>query len=156
MSNQLILDQTMLMATRDNVNARDASVRNQIGLNTLNANRQAFASIRMKPEINPPLPEPIALPRPKYKDVYAYKKGPKPKRVLAKTGGAVSQGNSASSWVPQLVSGIQTFANAAIASGGGYTGGNAMGAGSNIGANDIGAIYGNSPVNYISQPTFTA
>ena len=157
MSNQLILDQTMLMATRDNINARDVSVRNQIGLNTLNANRQAFASIRMKPEINPPLPEPIALPRPQYQEVYQYKAGPKPKRIDAKTGAGVSQGSSASSWVPQLVQGIQTFATAAInSSGGGYTGGNAMGAGSNIGANDIGATYGNSPINYISQPTFTA
>ncbi len=118
MSNQLILDQTMLMATRDNINARDVSVRNQIGLNTLNANRQAFASIRLKPEINPPLPEPIALPRPKYQEVYEYKAGPKPKRIDAKTGAGVSQGSSASSWVPQLVQGIQTFANAAIASGG--------------------------------------
>ena len=124
MSNQLILDQTMLMATRDNVNARDVSVRNQIGLNTLNANRQAFASIRMKPEINPPLPEPIALPRPQYQEVYKYKAGPKPKRIDAKTGAGVSQGSSASSWVPQLVQGIQTFATSAIASGAGYNANN--------------------------------
>ena len=120
MNNQLILDQTMLAATKDNINARDISVRNQIALNTLNANRQAFASIRMKPEINPPLPEPIALPRPEYQAVYKPKNPPKPKRVLAKTGGGVAQSSGASSWVPTVISGIQTFANIANIGGGGY------------------------------------
>ena len=132
MNNQLILDQTMLAATKDNINARDISVRNQIALNTLNANRQAFASIRMKPEINPPLPEPIALPRPEYQAVYKPKNPPKPKRVLAKTGGGVAQSSGASSWVPTVISGIQTFANIANIGGGGYNNNNTNTAGNTI------------------------
>ena len=118
MSSQLILDQIMLAATKDNINARDASVKNQIAMNTLNANRQALASIRMKPEINPPLPEPIALPRPEYQEIYKPKDPRKPKRILAKTGGAAPQTSGMSALLPTLVQGIQTFA-----AGGGFSSG---------------------------------
>ena len=135
MNSQLILDQTMLRATRDNVNARDSMVRDQIAFNQLNSVRQAYNSIRLKPEINPPLPLPIALPRPVYQAVYEYKPGPKPKRIDAKTGASVPQGSSASSWVPQFIQGIQTFANAAIAknNNGGYSGNSFTNAGVSAG-----------------------
>lgn len=140
MNNQLILDQTMLAATKDNIDARDISVRNQIALNTLNAGRQALASIRMKPEINPPLPQPIALPRPEYQAVYKPKNPPKPKKVITKTGGGVAQSSGASSWVPQLVSGIQTFANVAVASGGSGYAGNTNNNSGGISTNSINQI----------------
>jgi len=121
MNEQLILDAAMLVATRDNVNARNSMVKNQIKFDQLRADRQALASIRMKPEINPPLPEPISLPRPEYQDIYEYKAPPKPKRGAGQSVGA--SGSTSAGVVPTLMNGIQQLTNSGIFSGGsGYAG----------------------------------
>ena len=104
----------------------------------------------MKPEINPPLPEPISLPRPEYQDIYEYKAPPKPKRGAGQSVGA--SGSTSGGVIPTIMNGIQQLAFSGIFSGGsGYAGGNSMGAGSNVGMNDINAGYGNSPINYSSS-----
>jgi hypothetical protein len=121
MNEQLILDKAMLVATRDNVSARNSMVKNQIKFDQLQADRQALASIRMQPEINPPLPKPISLPRPEYQDIYEYKAPPKPKRGAGQSIG--STGSTSAGLIPTLMSGIQTLSNSGIFSGGsGYAG----------------------------------
>lgn len=123
MNEQLILDKAMLVATRDNVSARNSMVKNQIKLDQLQADRQALASIRMKPEINPPLPEPISLPRPEYQDIYEYKAPPKPQRGAGQSVGA--SGSTSGGVVPTIMNGIQQLAFSGIFSGGsGYAGNN--------------------------------
>jgi len=123
MNEQLILDKAMLVATRENVSARNIMVKNQIKFDQLQADRQALASIRMQPEINPPLPEPISLPRPEYQDIYEYKAPPKPQRGAGQSIGA--SGSTSGGVVPTLMNGIQLLANSGIFSGGsGYAGNN--------------------------------
>jgi hypothetical protein len=46
------------------------------------ADLDAEASIMLKPEIAPPLPTPLTMPRPEYMDIYKPKQGPEPMEAI--------------------------------------------------------------------------
>ena len=83
MKAQLKVDQLMLEATRDNLDARTASVLRKIAMDKEQADAIARAKIHLKPELSPAMPNPLALPRPKYPDVYKPKRPPKPKKMTS-------------------------------------------------------------------------
>ena len=78
LNNQLNLDKAQIAVTRDNLQVSDANVRRKINLQRQQADIEADATIRLKPEIAPPLPEPLTLPRPEWKDVYKPNRPPEP------------------------------------------------------------------------------
>lgn len=80
MRTQLSIDQLMLEATRDNLDAKTANIMRKIDMDKAQADAVARAKIHLKPEMSPAMPKPLALPRPKYQDVYVPKKPPKPKK----------------------------------------------------------------------------
>tara|TARA_B100001559_G_scaffold139517_3_gene117201 strand:- start:410 stop:1816 length:1407 start_codon:yes stop_codon:yes gene_type:complete len=119
MSNQLIIDQAKLAASVSNLNANDKLAREQIAFNLKDANRRARAAIPMRPEMTPPMPKPIALPKPEYQDIYKPKKPPKPKKgasaVLSTQPSMMGDVGTAAMGM------VQSFQKAGIFSGGGYS-----------------------------------
>ena len=85
MNQQLVMDQVGFEFSRDSARFSDMSARNKIRAQALQAAINAEASIALKPEIPPPMPKPIALPRPEYQDVYKPEKPPKPMKSVAIT-----------------------------------------------------------------------
>jgi hypothetical protein len=85
LNNQLSLDKAQIAVTRDNLAASDTNVRRRINLQREQADIEAEASIRLKPEISPPLPKPMTLPRPEWQDVYKPHRGPEPIKGTAYT-----------------------------------------------------------------------
>jgi len=83
MRTQLSIDQLMLEATRDNLEAKTANILRKIDMDKAQADAVARARIHLKPEMSPAMPKPLALPRPKYQDVYKPKEPPKPKKHTA-------------------------------------------------------------------------
>lgn len=82
---QLYLDKAMIGATRENVIYNDKAVRTRFIQEQLQADMNAMASIMTKPTALPPIPKPLAMPRPEYQDILKPKKPPKPKEVQAMT-----------------------------------------------------------------------
>jgi len=78
MNQQLAMDQVGFEFSRDSARMSLMADRNKIRAQALQAAINAEASIALKPELSPPLPKPMALPRPEYQDVYKPKKPPKP------------------------------------------------------------------------------
>lgn len=78
LNSQLDLDKAQIAVTRDNLAVSDANVRRKISTQRAEADRQADYSVRLKPEIAPPLPKPITSPRPEWQDVYEYHEPPEP------------------------------------------------------------------------------
>jgi len=119
MSNQLILDQAKLAASVANLNENDKLAREQIAFNLKDANRRAKAAIPMRPEMTPPMPKPIHLPKPEYQDIYKPKKPPKPRKgasaVLSAQPSMMGDVMTAATGV------VQSFQKAGIFSGGGYS-----------------------------------
>ena len=113
MNQQLVIDQVGFEFSRDSARLSDMAARNKIKAQALQAAINAEASIALKPEIQPPMPKPIALPRPEYQDVYKPKKPPKPMKSVAITqnpflaglSGAISGAQSGLS----IASGIKNF-----------------------------------------------
>lgn len=85
MNQQLVIDQVGFEFSRDSARLSDMAARSKIRAQALQAAINAEASIALKPEIQPPMPKPIALPRPEYQDVYEPKKPPKPMKQVAMT-----------------------------------------------------------------------
>jgi len=85
MNQQLIIDQVGFEFSRESAKLSDTAARNKIRAQALQAAINAEASIALRPEIAPPMPIPIALPRPEYQDVYKPKKPPKPMEQVAMT-----------------------------------------------------------------------
>ena len=83
MNQQLVMDQVGFEFSRDSARMSDMAARNKIRAQSLQAAINAEASIALKPEIAPPMPKPIALPRPEYQDVYKPAKPPKPMKNVA-------------------------------------------------------------------------
>ena len=119
MSNQLIIDQAKLAASVSNLNANDKLAREQIAFNLKDANRRARAAIPMRPEMTPPMPKPVALPKPEYQDIYKPKKPPKPKKGAS---AVLSTQPSMMGEIATAATGmVQSFQKAGIFSGGGYS-----------------------------------
>ena len=115
MNQQLVMDQVGFEFSRDSARMSDMAARNKIRAQSLQAAINAEASIALKPEIAPPMPKPIALPRPEYQDVYKPKKPPKPMKQVAMTSNPFLSGLSGA------ISGAQS--GLSIGSGLGFGGG---------------------------------
>lgn len=118
MSNQLIIDQAKLAASVANLNANDKLTREQIAFNLKDANRRAKAAIPLRPEMTPPMPKPVALPKPEYQDIYKPKKPPKPKKGASAV--LSTQPSMMGDAVTATMGMVQSFQKAGIFSGGGY------------------------------------
>lgn len=148
MSKQLILDNVKLKASMMNLEHRDQMAREEIAFKLADANRRAEASIRLKPELSPAMPRPVALPKPEYQDIYKPKDPPKPKR------GAMNISSPTQSWAqsvaPGVMGAIQSFANSGIFNGGSGYAANVNTLGSSFNPNQFGAAssylsgFGNS------------
>lgn len=95
--NIAILDESMKSAGKQHLTNLK-----KIDLDKLGADLAADAARMLKPEMLPPLPEPLALPRPKYQKVFKPKKPPKPVKGVA-TGGNFT--NALTSSLSTLASG---------------------------------------------------
>lgn len=76
MSQQLLMDKAGFETSRESARMSDTAARSKLRMQRLQADIQAEASIALKPEISPPLPKPIALPRPEFQDIFKPKKPP--------------------------------------------------------------------------------
>lgn len=85
MNQQLVMDQVGFEFSRDSARMSDMAARNKIRAQSLQAAIRAAEMVELKPEIQPPMPKPIALPRPEYQDVYKPGKPPKPMKNVAMT-----------------------------------------------------------------------
>jgi hypothetical protein len=85
MSQQLMLDKAGFKTSRESAKMADISARNKLRQQRLQADIQAEAQIALVPEIAPPMPIPLALPRPKYREVFKPAKPPKPMEAVAMT-----------------------------------------------------------------------
>ena len=73
---QLNIDDFAFEMTRNNLLAADQFSRRQIQLQRLQADIDAEANLLLKPALAPPLPTPIALPRPEFQEIYEPAQGP--------------------------------------------------------------------------------
>ena len=83
LNNQFIVDQVALDFSVDSARFTDMSERQKIKLQSLQAAMQAAASIAAKPEMQPPLPKPFALPRAEYAEVFKPGTPPPPMKAVA-------------------------------------------------------------------------
>ena len=83
MNQQLILDKAGFEMTRESAQMSDTVARNKIQQQALQAAMDAAGRIGLKPEIAPPLPVPLALPRPEYQDVFKPGVPPPPMAAVA-------------------------------------------------------------------------
>lgn len=70
LSDQLIMDKTALKLSRTSLKASDKVQRLAFKRDKLQAYMNAAASIALRPEMGPPIPKPLALPRPEFQKVY--------------------------------------------------------------------------------------
>ena len=85
LNQQFLIDQVGFEFSRDSAELSNISAINKIRAQGLQQAINAANSIALKPEIAPPLPTPMALPRPEYQDVYKPKKPPEPMKQVAMT-----------------------------------------------------------------------
>ncbi len=85
MNQQLVMDQVGFEFSRDSAKMSDTVARTKIKAQSLQAAINAAASIALKPQIQPAMPKPIALPRPEYQDVYKPVQPPEPMENVAMT-----------------------------------------------------------------------
>ena len=69
-SAQLLMDKAQIAASKGSLLASDAASRVEFMQQKLQADLNAEASILLRPEMAPPLPEPFKLPRPEYAEVF--------------------------------------------------------------------------------------
>ena len=79
---QNMQDNLALELSGNNLIAADTLNRQQIKIQRAQADLEAEASIMLKPQMAPPLPKPIALPRPELQEIYKPKQGPKPMKSI--------------------------------------------------------------------------
>ena len=79
---QNMQDNLALELSRNNLEAADSLSRVQISMQRAQADLDAEASIMLKPEIAPPLPTPLTMPRPEFMDIYKPKQGPEPMEAV--------------------------------------------------------------------------
>lgn len=82
---QLYLDRAMIKATKENIIFNDKAVRTKFLQDQIQADMNAMANIMTKPTALPPIPKPLALPRPEYQEILKPKEPPKPGEVVAQT-----------------------------------------------------------------------
>ena len=116
MNQQLIIDKAGFEMSRESAQMSDVVARTKIQQKVLQANMDAVGRIGLKPEIAPPLPVPLALPRPEYQDVFKPGVPPAPMAVVA------MQQNMFSSILGGAMSGAQMGAQvqSSFGSGGGF------------------------------------
>jgi hypothetical protein len=85
MSQQLLFDRAGYETSRESARMSDTAARTKLRMQRLQEDMQAYNSIALVPEIAPPLPKPLALPRPEYQEVYKPAKPPKPQEAVAMT-----------------------------------------------------------------------
>ena len=145
LNNQLNLDKAQIAVSRDNLQVSDTNVRRKINLQRQQADIEADATVRLKPEIAPPLPEPMTLPRPEWQDIYKPHRGPEPIKGASYTpssfGNTVQNiGNIAGSVIQSGVldnlfnGGGNNFGGGGIGSSNPYGGGSVTGIGSSYGS----------------------
>ncbi len=121
MNQQLVMDQVGFEFSRDSAKMSDTAARSKIKAQSLQAAINAAASIALKPQIQPAMPKPIALPRPEYQDVYKPVKPPEPMENVAMTQNPFLAGLSGAIGGAQtglsIGSGIKNF-NLPLSSGG--------------------------------------
>jgi hypothetical protein len=76
MSQQLLFDKAGFETSRESARMSDTAARTKFRMQRLQADIQAENSIALKPEISPPLPKPLALPRPEFQEIFKPKKPP--------------------------------------------------------------------------------
>jgi len=133
MNQQLILDKAGFEMTRESAQMSDTVARNKIQQQALQAAMDAAGRIGLKPEIAPPLPVPLALPRPEYQDVFKPGVPPAPMAAVAMHQNMFSSVLSGALGGAQMGASIQS----SFGSGGGFKGGgsntpNYSGAASNV------------------------
>jgi len=79
---QNMQDNLALELSRNNLEAADSLSRVQISMQRAQADLDAEASIMLKPEIAPPLPTPLTMPRPEFQEIYKPKQGPEPMEAI--------------------------------------------------------------------------
>jgi hypothetical protein len=123
MNQQLILDKVGFEMTRESAQMSDMVARTKIQQQSLQAAIDAASRIGLKPEIAPPLPVPLALPRPEYQNVFKPGVPPAPMAAVA------MQQNMFSSVLSGAVGGAQMGASiqSSFGSGGGFSGGGQSG-----------------------------
>ena len=97
MSQQLLFDRAGYETSRESARMSDTAARTKLRMQRLQEDMQAYNSIALVPEIAPPLPKPLALPRPEYHEVFKPAKPPRPQDNvpmiqnpwLAAAGGAI-------------------------------------------------------------------
>jgi len=142
MRTQLSIDQLMLEATRDNLEAKTANILRKIDMDKAQADAVARARIHLKPEMSPAMPKPLALPRPKYQDVYKPKEPPKPKKHTAYQQSSGGFGQAMSSLAAATPSIVNAFR------GGGYQ------PNMNVGGLNLGNGFFNSNYNDFGSSSF--
>ncbi len=83
MNNQLNDDIAKIKLSQISLAESDKSARKKIKLERKQADMNALASVLLKPTALPPLPKPIALPRPEYQDIFESVAPPKAAKVVA-------------------------------------------------------------------------
>lgn len=73
---QLNIDDFAFEMTKNNLLAADQFTRRQIQMQRLQADIDAEANLLLKPALAPPLPAPLALPRPEFQEIYEPAQGP--------------------------------------------------------------------------------
>ena len=73
---QLNIENFAFEMTKNNLLAADQFTRKQIQMQRLQADIDAEANLLLKPALAPPLPAPLALPRPEFQEIYKPKQGP--------------------------------------------------------------------------------
>jgi len=108
LNSQLELDKQMISASRENLSAAGKQAERKIKLARQQADLEAEANIRLKPEIAPPLPEPLTLPRPEMRKIFKPKQAAEPVK-----GNVFVPSNQAAT----IANSIGVFANVAQKSG---------------------------------------
>ena len=119
LNNKFIVDQVALDFSVDSARFTDMSERQKIKLQSLQAAMQAAASIAAKPEMQPPLPKPFALPRAEYAEVFKPGTPPPPMKAVAQTTNLFAAGLSGALSGAQMGMSIQS--NIGKVGGGGVT-----------------------------------
>ena len=83
LNGQLEMDKLQLKAARENLNVADSFSRSRIQMERIQSDLEAEANIRLKPEIAPPLPKPMALPRKEWAKIFRPGEAPEPNKVQA-------------------------------------------------------------------------
>jgi len=141
MNQQLLLDKAGFEMSRESAIMSDTAARTKLKQQELQAAMDAVGRIGLKPEIAPPLPVPLALPRPEYQEVFKPGVPPAPMAAVA------MQQNMFSSILGGAMSGAQMGAQiqSSFGSGGGFSGGGGKSgtlAGISPASKGIGVSYG--------------